>query len=191
MEVRLREVRQSDLEWINKIRNDYQVSKFLNLFCPQSLDEEIAWFSNDKDNEVHFAIERSDEEWQIVGQVSLVGYKKKDRKAELTIFLHPNAWGQKIGTTATKLMTHYGFTQLNLNKIFLHCYSNNERAYRLYQKLGFESEGVLRDFVYKDGTFYDAIHFGMLRSEFDRIWWQEEISQPLIFSLADSGAQSD
>ena len=186
MDIKLREIRRSDLEELREIRNEYQVSKFLNIFCPENLENEIIWFNRDKDNEVHFAIETCQIKTHLVGQVSLVGYQKKERKAELTIFLRPNNWGKSIGSAATKLITHFGFTQLNLNKVFLHCYSSNERAKKLYQRLGFVSEGVLRDFVYKDGVFRDAIHFGMLRSEFDCAEWKEDINQPLELFLQES-----
>ena len=177
--IRLRELRLEDLHAINEIRNEYFVGRGLNLFCPQSLEMEKSWFSNIRDDDIHFVIEGSGSPSDIMGQVSLLGYRSKERKAEFTIFLGERYAGENIGTIATRLMIHYGFTQLNLNKVYLHCYQNNERAIRLYENVGFKKEGVLREFIFKDGKFIDAIHFGMLQGEFKEFEWPAEIEVPL------------
>jgi RimJ/RimL family protein N-acetyltransferase len=48
-----------------------------------------------------------------------------------------------IGTELTKFMIEEA-RKLEMRKIFLNCYTTNERAFKLYTKLGFEIEGIYR-----------------------------------------------
>ncbi|KAK0344092.1 hypothetical protein LTR91_019696 [Friedmanniomyces endolithicus] len=48
------------------------------------------------------------------------------------------------------------------------CFQQNESAIRLYRRLGFQQEGVTRDYLWSDGRWWDEIQFGMLESE-----WKE------------------
>ena len=56
----------------------------------------------------------------------------------------------------------YGFNELNLNRIWCEVYSNNNSIH-LYKKLGFKSEGILREHVYKNGNYLNSHMLGMLK----------------------------
>ena len=45
---------------------------------------------------------------------------------------------------------------LNLRRLELQVYIDNEPAIHLYQKFGFEIEGKLADFAFRDGQYVDA-----------------------------------
>ena len=181
MKVRLREIRAAELEFLNSVRNQYNVSKSLNLFLPQSIEKEVDWLRYDRETQVHFLIECLDESLSRVGQVSLVNFAHRDKKAEFTVFLSEGSWGKGYGSISTKIMIHYGFTQLNLNKIYLHCYESNKNAKRMYESIGFLREGTIRDFIFKDGRYLNAFYYGMLRKEFDKQVWRELIKTPLEY----------
>lgn len=178
MKVRLREIREDDLPFLNQCRNKYAVSKDLNLFLPQSMKQEHQWLIKPKD-EIHFLIEINDD--QLVGQVSLVHFSHRDKKAELTIFLDDEFWGNGYGKIATQLMLHYGFTELNLHKIYLHVYESNERAKKMYESLGFLKEGTLRDFIFKGGQYISADILGILAHEFVNRPETDAIDEPLLY----------
>ena len=90
-------------------------------------------------------------------------------------------WGKGYGSISTKIMIHYGFTQLNLNKIYLYCYELNKNAKRMYESIGFVREGTIREFIFKDGKYLDAFYYGMLRKESDKQVWAESIKHPLEY----------
>ena len=46
--------------------------------------------------------------------------------------------------------------------------SYNERAIALYEKLGFQREGVHREHLQRDGRRYDMYLYGLLRSEWEK-----------------------
>lgn len=52
---------------------------------------------------------------------------------------------------------------LGLHRLCLTVWSDNDRAIRLYQSLGFEEEGRLRDFVRREEGFGDAIKMARIR----------------------------
>jgi RimJ/RimL family protein N-acetyltransferase len=47
-------------------------------------------------------------------------------------------------------------------------YSFNERAIKSYEKCGFRVEGVLRQEIFRDGSYYDTIAMGILKDEFSK-----------------------
>jgi RimJ/RimL family protein N-acetyltransferase len=47
-------------------------------------------------------------------------------------------------------------------------FSYNDRAIALYEKLGFQREGVYREFLQRDGERHDMYLYGLLHRE-----WQE------------------
>ena len=63
-------------------------------------------------------------------------------------------------------MLIYCFTFMHMERVTLDYYNGNTRAASLYEKLGFKSEGVVRNSTKKDGKYYDLNLMSMLRSEF-------------------------
>lgn len=51
-------------------------------------------------------------------------------------------------------------------------FSYNERAIALYEKLGFQREGIYREFLQRHGKRFDMYLYGILRRE-----WQLKLSQ--------------
>jgi RimJ/RimL family protein N-acetyltransferase len=74
-------------------------------------------------------------------------------------------WSKGYGTEATQLMIDYGFHTLNLNRIQLHVFSGNLTAIKIYEKIGFVKEGVLREAMYHHGKYCDFLVMGLLKRE--------------------------
>jgi RimJ/RimL family protein N-acetyltransferase len=74
-------------------------------------------------------------------------------------------WNQGYGTETMTLLLQHCFNTLNLNRVFLQVYAQNERAKQAYKKAGFIEEGRLREAVYKHGNYDDLIVMSALRSE--------------------------
>ena len=76
-------------------------------------------------------------------------------------------WGKGYGTKATRLMVAHAFETLNLNRVWLHVYEYNQRGIRVYERIGFRKEGVLRQDTYREGRYWDTIVMATLREEWD------------------------
>jgi RimJ/RimL family protein N-acetyltransferase len=76
-------------------------------------------------------------------------------------------WGNGYGTEATRLICEYGFFFRSLHSIKVEVNGYNQRAIRLYERLGFRLAGRLRGIVMLNGNRYDQIIMDLLRVEFE------------------------
>jgi len=120
---------------------------------PLSIDTFEAFIKNswgDKEN-VHFAIEDDDGEY--AGTISLKSINFIDRSAEYAIVLRKKYWGCGIAKKSTLKILEYGFSMLNLRKIYLNVLSINKRADKFYKKFGFEFEGTFKKHIFVNGEY--------------------------------------
>lgn len=65
---------------------------------------------------------------------------------------------------------NHGFNNLGLNRIWANTLELNIGAQRLLERLGFSKEGCSRKAVYFAGRYFDKLHYGFLRDEYNDIW---------------------
>nr|WP_263315131.1 GNAT family protein [Mammaliicoccus sp. Marseille-Q6498] len=107
-----------------------------------------------------------DYDGNFIGQVNLK-VEEVDNKARFAIgIFNPIYWGKGIGTNVTKVILNYGFTTLNLNKIYLRVLDYNERAINSYEKSGFIEEGRDRKGALINNQYHTDIYMGILKDEF-------------------------
>ncbi|HZM22240.1 MAG TPA: GNAT family N-acetyltransferase, partial [Anaerolineales bacterium] len=71
--------------------------------------------------------------------------------------------GKGAGTALMEAMVDLAERWLNLTRIELEVYTDNEPAIRLYKKFGFVIEGTYVNFAYRDGHYADAHFMARLR----------------------------
>ena len=62
-------------------------------------------------------------------------------------------------------MVEYAFSYLNLHKLMLRVYADNERAIKAYEKAGFRKEAYLKHDVYVQNEYRDIVLMGILNEE--------------------------
>jgi RimJ/RimL family protein N-acetyltransferase len=60
----------------------------------------------------------------------------------------------------------FGFRYMNLQRISLSVYATNEKAQRVYERVGFKREGVSRREQFLGGRHVDTVEMGLLAEEF-------------------------
>lgn len=156
MDVVLRDFEESDVpkkvEWINNSQNN----QFLHYELPLKIEKTIEWFRNkDNSRRLDCIIEY---EGVPVGLIGLLQIDRVNMKAEYYITIGENSYKQKgIATKATKAILEYAFLKLQLHKVYLTVDAKNEKAIRLYEKVGFEREGYFVDdlFCSQNAEFID------------------------------------
>lgn len=68
-----------------------------------------------------------------------------------------------------QLLDHY-FNELGYQKVTPHIYAFNEPSIRLHEKLGFCLEGRLRSMLREEDAYYDELHYGMTRAEYNEAY---------------------
>ncbi|ARF53139.1 GNAT family N-acetyltransferase [Streptomyces gilvosporeus] len=104
----------------------------------------------------------------VIGEAVLNDWEPGNESCNFRIGLVPGTYGHGIGTEATRLIVGYGFEQLGLHRISLEVYAFNPRARRVYEKVGFVAEGILRDALLWDGQRVDAAVMSILAPEWFR-----------------------
>jgi len=165
--VSLRAIERDDLPRYVAWLNDIEVSYHLTTFIPFNLEDETDWYERQRtdDTTQNFAIVLNEGE-QHIGSVGLMGIDHREQRAELGIFIGDKSqWGQGYGREAIRLLLDFGFSELNLHRIFLRVDASHTAAIRCYVSCGFIEEGRLRDGVYRHGQFEDMIIMSLLRPE--------------------------
>ncbi|GAA1188752.1 GNAT family N-acetyltransferase [Nesterenkonia xinjiangensis] len=140
---------------------------------PRAQVEELftTWSRNDSPGAVGYTVTRA-HDGEVAGHVSLHSLTVPARIATLGIVLGPPAQGQGLGEEAVSLMLRLAFDEMGARKVELKVFSFNDRAKRLYDKLGFCVEGRRREAVLHGGRFHDEISMGLLEPEY-RAWSQD------------------
>jgi len=104
-----------------------------------------------------------------VGNIKLHRIDQQNQTAEIGILVGENdIRGKGIGAEALHLLVAHAFNRLNLNKITAGVIEGNEASCRMFEKVGFKREGLLRGQFYLDGVFRGCLLYGLLRSEYKK-----------------------
>jgi RimJ/RimL family protein N-acetyltransferase len=168
--IRLRAISRDDLPMFVDWLNDQDVREGLSLHYPMSVDNEQKWYDamlQEPIDEHPLTIEiRNGDAWVTVGNCGFHKIDWRNRSAEVGIFIGEKSyWNQGYGTETMRLLLSHGFDTLNLNRIFLRVFSQNARAIRAYEKVGFKYEGLFRQAEYQKGRYIDVQFMSVLHSE--------------------------
>lgn len=174
----VRRLEREDLEarvaWFNHPSTYEQMT----IDIPVSLAGTEEWFSRNRLNRsrADFCLFTQNEEGAMTraAMCGLVDIDSYHRRAELYVAVNPEMTGRGIGRKAVQWLCNYGFSELNLLKIYLFTFPQNQRAQRLYERTGFVLEGILRQHVFHRGRFTDRCAYGILRDEWLKQQWRNE-----------------
>jgi RimJ/RimL family protein N-acetyltransferase len=171
MRVYLRALELSDVDQLVKWRNDLAVTTSLggNTYFVSNL-RETEWVKNailNDDKNIRLAICLKDND-QYIGNVNLTSINWINRSAEFSIMIgEKNQWRKGYGTEATSLILTYAFEEINLHRVYLTVRDDNKSAITLYEQIGFQHEGILRQSIYKNNRYIDLYIFSILKTEFN------------------------
>lgn len=167
--VYLRLLSQEDLKdrvsWIN----DEENIQTLLFDWPTSIEKTQKWFSNVVFDNSKFNLSIVDIETnELVGMTGLLNIDRINHHAQLYITIGNKKYrGKHLPDEVIPLVLEYGFTELELKKIYLYTLPNNERARHVYERNGLKLDGVLRQQVYCRGKQQDLYVHSILKREFE------------------------
>lgn len=108
-------------------------------------------------------------ERDVVGFALMQGFGDPDLKVHLKRIAVADA-GKGNGSLLLRELLNWVFTETDTNRVDLDVFEDNERAKRAYEKTGFKTEGLLRDYHRRsDGKFASMWLMSILRRE-----WQSQ-----------------
>lgn len=166
--IRLRAREPEDEPLLYRWFNDPEVTRHLTLRYPVSHATEREFIERAHAVSYQlasFAVETKAEA-RLIGGVSLEDTSPENRSATLGIAIGDKSyWDGGYGTDTMRTVCRFGFEMMNLHRIELHVYEGNQRARRVYEKVGFVEEGRLREAHFSYGQYQDVIVMGLLEGE--------------------------
>ncbi len=107
-------------------------------------------------------------EGEVVGALGLETYPTRPRRrhvGSVGMMVRDDWQGKGVGTALMQAGVDYADKWLNLSRLELEVYVDNEPALRLYKKFGFATEGRLVHHAFRDGEYVDSYFMGRLRPE--------------------------
>ena len=119
-----------------------------------------------RNNSRKYLIETCDKR-KVIGQIDYYDLDSIARSAWTSIMIgNAEYWGGGYGTEAMRILLHYLFNQVGLHRVALTVHESNTRAQRSYEKNGFVSEGILRDWMFFDGSYVNGVLMAVLEDDF-------------------------
>jgi len=156
--VRLRPFEDRDLDAAWAMLNDPEGRRLTGTHAAFTRQATERWYRNrgQTTDRLDLAIAtRADD--RMVGEAVLNELDVDNHSCAFRISLTGSAvFGRGYGTEATQLMVDHAF-DIGVHRVSLQVYAFNPRAQRTYEKAGFTVEGVLRDVLYWEGDYHDAV----------------------------------
>ena len=152
------------VEWINNPENN----QFLHYDIPISVEGTEKWFDSHINDTNRFdAVMEAD--GVSVGTIGLLGIDRKNSKAEYYVAMGETSYkGKGVAKEASRLILQYGFEELGLNRIYLFTEIDNIAAQKLFEKVGFTREGIIRQDIISQGKYVDRVAYGYLKEDWDK-----------------------
>ncbi len=104
---------------------------------------------------------------KVIGLVGFGDWDRHHRRAMLGYDFDRAYWGRGFGSESVRALIRFGFEQMQLNRIEAPTIVDNVESVHLLEKLGFQREGIRREYSYEDdGAFHDSAMYGLLCREY-------------------------
>lgn len=103
---------------------------------------------------------------EVVGNLGVETFPNRPRRrhvGQLGMAVRDDWQGKGVGTALMHAALDLADQWLNLERLELEVYTDNEAALRLYQRFGFTIEGTLERFAFRDGRYVDAYMMARFR----------------------------
>lgn len=126
--------------------------------------DELAYLERLVTSKTDRAFSVFDENAEYVGQVSINQIYWPARNGRIFLVVRKAMQGRGFGPKILDALVKEAFGPIDLHKLWLIVRRDNRHSQAMYLKAGFEFEGVLRDEYCVNGTYFDMVRMGLVRS---------------------------
>lgn len=134
-----------------KIKTDYHYNATMKEY---KAGRELTWLMELKDTH------------KVIGEIVLYDFRLK-KQADIGYRINKDYWGKGYAPEAGQAMIKVAFELMDLGRLQIRCFTNNQGSVRVAQKLGFTQEGMI-----KQGAIVNVITdyyiFGLLREAYEK-----------------------
>ena len=103
---------------------------------------------------------------RVVGMLTIETFPNRPRRrhvGRIGISVHAEFHGKGVGTALMAAAVDVADNWINLTRLELEVYADNEAAIHLYERFGFSYEGTLRQHAFRNGEYVDSNMMARLR----------------------------
>ncbi|MGE7917139.1 GNAT family N-acetyltransferase [Lysinibacillus xylanilyticus] len=167
----LRELTQDDAESIFKCFSNEEVTCYYGqepFREIQQAENLVKLFSKNfaEKRGIRWGIERKGTN-DIIGTIGFNAWSPIYKREEIGYEIHPDYWRKGYTFEAVTEIVSYGFEQMGLTRIGAVVFIENEASSKLLTKIGFQKEGILRDYMYQNGQAHDTFVYSFLQRDME------------------------
>lgn len=169
----LREITMDDAEAIFSCFSNENVTQYYGQETLKNIkqaEEFVEFFSNSfkEKRGVRWGVERKGTQG-LIGTIGFNAWSPKHKRAEIGYEIHPEQWKKGFAYEAIVKVIQYGLDELQLNRIGAVVFLDNEASNKLLTKVGFQKEGILKDYMYQNGEAHNTYIYSILKSSYRKI----------------------
>ena len=130
-----------------------------------------------RDFEIHDAVQ---DELIGVAYVARISFHHDHALVGVTIG-ERDYWGKGYGKESLRLLLHYCFQTLDLHRVSAEAFEYNTAWGDLVEGVGFTREGTAREYLFRDGTYWDKKHYALLEQE-----WRDRFEEDIPTTSAEA-----
>ncbi len=161
---------QADMSTYESWINDQETTRYLMAgkypLTQKGIRQFIKQFKNSKEILLGIFLKR---DRRYIGNIALRLIDERNRSADIGLMIgDADSRGQGFGAEALRLIVEHAFFCLNLHRVMAGIVESNVPSVRLFERLGFQKEGMLREYFYVNGKHESFLLYGLLRPEYKK-----------------------
>lgn len=102
----------------------------------------------------------------VLGYIHNYDFILNDGHCKITTYIRQDKRNLGFGALATVSFLDYLFSEYPLRKVYSTVYGYNTNSLQANIDFGFKKEGILSEYRYYDGKYYDLIYYSINRQDF-------------------------
>ena len=160
--ITLERFNESHIEGITALYNEPAVTRQVLQMPFQSTELWRKRLASDNEREIKLVALH---QGQVIGSIGLEQFSRirRSHAGSFGMGVLPAWQGKGVGSKLLATALDIADNWMNLQRVELAVYADNEAAIGLYRKFGFETEGLFRDYAVRDGRLVDTLSMARLR----------------------------
>ena len=153
---------EAHIEGVTALYNDPEVCRQVLQMPHQSIDVWRKRLATSDERAVKLVALHDD---KVIGNIGLEQYSRIRQRhvGAIGMGVAVDWQGKGVGSRLMAAVLEVADNWMNLHRVELTVFADNDAAQGLYRKFGFETEGRLRNYAVRDGVYVDAIGMARLR----------------------------
>jgi len=164
-----RKLRSNDLENVMRWRMSEDVTKFMNTDPILTIEGQKSWYDKlTSNNEFYYWIIEVD--CNSCGVINLADIDKKNNRCTWGYYIAEKKWRSfDLAISLEMSLYDFVFDKIGLNKAVGESFYINKPAIKMHEMCGCETEGILKQHIYKNNKYYDICIQSMIAENWRNI----------------------